>query len=153
MFSNFMAKPKNDTIKIDLGESGDFIELKSFSDKKFIDEVSRKSNTKVKTWKKNFKSTKDDKEIKIFCAAMARHLIVDWQLTNNKKQFLKLFPDIAVDSREGLDKKFCNIPFTFSNAYEMLKHKDFEEFFNMVFAETQDKAQFEKDDIDGDLGN
>ena len=152
MFSNFMAKPKNDTVKIDLGE-GDFIELKSFSDKKFIDEVSRKSSTKVKSWKKNFKNVKDDKEIKVFCAAMARHLIVDWQLTNEKKQFSKLFPDIAVDSREGLDKKYCNIPFTFANAYEMLRHKDFEEFFNMVFAETQDKAQFEKMELEAEIKN
>lgn len=153
MLSNFKAKPKNETVIIKLSDDGDFIELKSMSDKKFIDEISRNSTSKVKAWKKTAQAVKDDKELKIFCAAIARHLIVDWQLTNNKKEFKADFTEIATDSREGLAKEFCNIPFTFDNAYSLLTHKDYEEFFGMVFEEARDKAQFEIISLSKDAKN
>lgn len=153
MLSNFKAKPKNETIKIKLSDDGDFIELKSMSDKKFVDEIGRKSTSTVKAWKKSAQNVKDDKEVKIFCAAIARHLIVDWQLTNNKNEFKKDFPDIAIDSRAGLDKELCNVPFTFDNAYKILTHKEYEDFFSMVFEEIRDKAQFEIIALGKDIKN
>ena len=161
MLSNFYEKPKNETIKVSLDaegeEYGDFIELKSFSDKKFQDHVSRGLGKKKKNWRKNTNGNEDifdnEKEKLMYCQAIATNIIVDWQMTDMKKDFSERFPNVDVDTRAGLDKKLCNIPFTKKNAYELLTHKKFDSFVLMIFEECGDKAQFEKLELAKDLKN
>ncbi len=160
MLSNFYEKPKNETIRVILdaeGEDyGDFIELKSFSDKKFQDHVSRGLGKKKKNWRKNTGSDDlfdSEKEKLVMCQAISDNIIVDWQITDVKKDFTKRFPNVDVDTRANLDKKLCNVPFNKKNAYELLTHKKFDGFVLMIFEECSDKAQFEKLELSKDLKN
>ena len=158
MLSNFRNKPKNETFKVNLdtedNKFGDFIELKSFSDKKFLDEIGRKTaGQKNKSWKEKVRNSSTDKDFESMCASMARHLVVDWQLTDDKEEFKSMFPDIKVESRAGLDKKYCSVPYCFENVFALLTHKEYETFTQMVYDETRDEANYIKRELDAEAGN
>ena len=89
----------------------------------------------------------------MYCSALSQHIIVDWQMTDEKKVFKSRFPEIDIDTRAKLDKDFCNVPFTKKNAYAILTHKKYDSFVLMVLEEAGDKAQFENLEKAKDLKN
>ena len=143
-------KKKVEFAKFELGETGNWYEVRSMDFKPYLVEFDRIQN-KFAKFKKRGQPINEQKERNEMASSFVRHLLHDWKFTATKKVFEKIFPDIEVISTD--DKKVIEVPFCKKSAYDILKNKKMAKVLGYMIANSADADNFTEPNFDDDLKN
>ena len=152
MLDNFLKEEgkKVEFAKFELGDSGNWYEIRHMDFKPYLVEFDRIQN-KVAKFKKRGQPVNEQKERNDMASMFVRHLLNDWKFTATKKIFDKVFPDVETISTD--DKKIIEVPFTKQSAYDILKHKKMAKVLGFMVANSADSDNFIEPTFEDDLKN
>lgn len=154
MLDDFLVKEEKtkDTTVIEYGTSGNWVKMRKASYKPFLEYMDKQA--KIETQAKNRKNEySSDKTRGKLAYAFTKFLALDWRMTSSRKVMKENFPDIEVTDEKGLDKKQCLIPYTESNAYNILKHKDLWSLLQTMFTDASNPDLFLDDGFEEEVKN
>jgi len=148
MLDDFIQETANrDTYKAFMGGNGDFIEVKSVTDKDFVNAQSR-HNKQYKTQLKNPKTTNE--ALQRILAPLVVQLLVDWKMSATKEAMAENLPDIKC---KKLDDDNVLIPFNAENARAILTNPKYWNFLQFILDCAKEHSNFVSDDMEDDEKN
>lgn len=150
MLDSFIEDEMNvDVATVHIGGHGDYIKIKSATDKKF----ERQRELVLKRHKQTIKRDKMKGGLiqKEIGPLVAKHLLVDWQMSSTVEVATKLFPDIQTENSDRKGVVF--IPFTVENAIQVITHPRNKEFFLFCIEQAGETANFVAEDQEDDRKN